>query len=82
MYIYYVFYCSLTVDEVEALTNRIEMRTSNMVSIEPVCADCKASVIACYDGARAPADVVKCWDAVGACALCTYVGLVNVLYEH
>ncbi|XP_038210696.1 uncharacterized protein LOC119831432 [Zerene cesonia] len=60
----------LTVDEVNALTNRIEMRTSNMVSVEPVCADCKATVIECYNSAREPSDVVKCWDAIGAFTQC------------
>ncbi|CAG4936576.1 unnamed protein product [Colias eurytheme] len=60
----------LTVDEVNALTSRIEMRTSNMVSVEPVCADCKATVIDCYNSAREPDDVVKCWDAIGAFTQC------------
>ncbi|CAK1552480.1 unnamed protein product [Leptosia nina] len=60
----------LTVDEVKALTNRIEMRTANMVSVEPVCAECKQLVIDCYNSADSPSDVVKCWDAVGAFSQC------------
>ncbi|XP_022112921.1 uncharacterized protein LOC110991748 [Pieris rapae] len=60
----------LTVDEVKAMTNRIEMRTSNMVSVEPVCADYKQIVIDCYNSTRTPSEAVECWDAVGAFSQC------------
>ncbi|VVC90200.1 uncharacterized protein LOC126970757 isoform X3 [Leptidea sinapis] len=60
----------LTVGEVKALTKRVEMRTSNMVSTEAVCAACKDRVIACYDSAADPAGVVRCWETVGAFTQC------------
>ncbi|CAH0749949.1 unnamed protein product [Diatraea saccharalis] len=40
--------CGLTVNNIKATAARIEMRTANMVSPEPVCEDCKEKVIDCY----------------------------------
>lgn len=58
-------FCRITVDDLNAIANRIEMRTSNMVSVEPICADCKQDVIDCYNNTQLPSDIIKCWDTVG-----------------
>ncbi|KAH9630021.1 hypothetical protein HF086_012582 [Spodoptera exigua] len=42
----------ITVEDLNALAARIDIRTSNMASMEPVCADCKERVIECYDASR------------------------------
>lgn len=57
---------SITVDNMNALVNRVEVRTANMVSVEPVCADIKKKLIDCYDNATND-DVIKCWDTIGKC---------------
>ncbi|XP_026729795.1 uncharacterized protein LOC113495322 [Trichoplusia ni] len=62
--------CGITVDDLNAIANRIEMRTSNMVSVEPICADCKQDVIDCYNNTQLPSDIIKCWDTVGAFRKC------------
>lgn len=55
----------LTVEDIKATAARIELRTVNMVSPEPVCEECKDQVIDCYVSSQTPADVIKCWDTVG-----------------
>lgn len=60
-----VVFSSLTIQDVKSLANRIEYRTSNMVSVEPVCAECKNKVIDCYNTYQLPEDNIKCWDTVG-----------------
>ncbi|XP_068630618.1 uncharacterized protein [Battus philenor] len=57
----------ITVDDLKETAARIELRTANMVSVEPVCAHCKQSVIDCYDAAGGG---LACADAVGAFSKC------------
>ncbi|KAF9422804.1 hypothetical protein HW555_001588, partial [Spodoptera exigua] len=52
----------ITVEDLNALAARIDIRTSNMASMEPVCADCKERVIECYDASRRGSDIIKCWE--------------------
>ncbi|KAG6453528.1 uncharacterized protein LOC115445657 [Manduca sexta] len=61
--------CGLTVEDLNAIAKRIELRTSNMVSIEPVCAECKQRVIDCYNRERID-NAVRCSDSVGAFTKC------------
>ncbi|KAM3961875.1 uncharacterized protein ACR2FA_003960 [Aphomia sociella] len=59
----------LTVEDLKATATRIELRTAKMVSVEPVCSDCKEQVIECYN-TESPEDTIKCWDTVGAFTRC------------
>ncbi|CAG5042693.1 unnamed protein product [Parnassius apollo] len=59
----------LTVEDLNETAARIELRTANMVCVEPVCAECKQRVIDCYDSGPHTESLV-CWDAVGH-ATCT-----------
>ncbi|XP_052752567.1 uncharacterized protein LOC113512229 [Galleria mellonella] len=59
----------LTVEDLNATAARIELRTANMGGVDPVCADSKHQVIECYKN-ESPADVIKCWDTVGAFTKC------------
>ncbi|RVE40246.1 hypothetical protein evm_015104, partial [Chilo suppressalis] len=54
----------LTVSNMKATAARVEMRTANMGTPEPVCEECKEQVIDCYASADTPSDVVKCWDTI------------------
>ncbi|XP_049702818.1 uncharacterized protein LOC126055924 [Helicoverpa armigera] len=60
----------ITLEDLNAIANRIDMRTANMVSVEPVCAECKQRVIDCYNENKNGADVFKCWETVGAFTKC------------
>ncbi|KAJ8732313.1 hypothetical protein PYW08_015043 [Mythimna loreyi] len=60
----------ITINDLSAIAARIDMRTSNMVSVDPICEECKQKVIQCYDDAKLGADIVKCWDTVGAFTKC------------
>ncbi|KAF9796127.1 hypothetical protein SFRURICE_013591 [Spodoptera frugiperda] len=60
----------ITVEDLSALAARIDIRTSNMVSVEPICADCKQRVIECYDASKTGSDIIKCWETVGAFTKC------------
>ncbi|XP_032511372.1 uncharacterized protein LOC116765858 isoform X1 [Danaus plexippus] len=71
----------ITVDNMNALVNRVEVRTANMVSVEPVCADIKKKLIDCYDNATND-DVIKCWDTIGAFSQCVRDAGVRRLYER
>ncbi|KAI8428797.1 hypothetical protein MSG28_007469 [Choristoneura fumiferana] len=55
----------ITVDDLNSLARRIEMRTANMIALDPVCAESKQKVIDCYNERDAVADVVKCWNTIG-----------------
>ncbi|XP_059061388.1 uncharacterized protein LOC131854307 [Achroia grisella] len=59
----------LTVEDLNATATRIELRTANMLSVVPVCADCKEQVIECYNN-ESPTDTIKCWETVGAFTKC------------
>ncbi|XP_072940446.1 uncharacterized protein [Epargyreus clarus] len=60
----------LTVEDLNALAARIELRTANMISVDPVCAECKERIIDCYNNTGTPADTVKCWETIGAFTQC------------
>ncbi|KAL0892528.1 hypothetical protein ABMA27_015629 [Loxostege sticticalis] len=62
----------LTVGDIKATAARIEMRTANMVSPEPVCEECKEQVIDCYVSSETPSDIIKCWDTVGDFTKCVH----------
>ncbi|XP_028174386.1 uncharacterized protein LOC135071298 [Ostrinia nubilalis] len=62
--------CGITVEDINATAARIELRTANMVSPEPVCEECKEQVIDCYIAAERPSDIIRCWDTVGAFTKC------------
>ncbi|CAB3227997.1 unnamed protein product [Arctia plantaginis] len=62
--------CRITMDDLNAMANRIELRTSNMVSVEPVCVDFKKKIIECYNENEPVSETVKCWDAVGDFTKC------------
>ncbi|KAL0840735.1 hypothetical protein ABMA28_015923 [Loxostege sticticalis] len=64
--------CGLTVGDIKATAARIEMRTANMVSPEPVCEECKEQVIDCYVSSETPSDIIKCWDTVGDFTKCVH----------
>ncbi|CAH2233105.1 jg13970 [Pararge aegeria aegeria] len=55
----------LTVRELNAVLKRVELRTTNMVNVDPVCADIKRKIIDCYDSTSTPAQVAHCWDTIG-----------------
>ncbi|XP_047527167.1 uncharacterized protein LOC125064258 [Vanessa atalanta] len=61
--------CGLTVEELNALVTRLEMRTSHISKEDPICEDLKDKIIDCYD-MTAPSDIVKCWNIVGAFTQC------------
>ncbi|KAJ8732454.1 hypothetical protein PYW07_015053 [Mythimna separata] len=60
----------ITVNDLSAIAARIDMRTSKMVSVDPICGDCKQKVIQCYDEAQYGSDIIKCWDTVGDFTKC------------
>ncbi|KAJ0180152.1 hypothetical protein K1T71_004743 [Dendrolimus kikuchii] len=60
----------LTIEDLHAISTRIELRTANMISPEPVCAECKEKVIECYNSSMSPARIVNCWDTVGDFTKC------------
>ncbi|XP_013196709.2 uncharacterized protein LOC106139759 [Amyelois transitella] len=60
----------LTMEDLRATARRIEIRTANMISVEPVCADCHDKVIECYKNVNGREHFVKCWDTVGAFSKC------------
>ncbi|XP_028040213.1 uncharacterized protein LOC114250509 [Bombyx mandarina] len=62
--------CGLTVEDLNALVNRIERLTANIVDSEPICVDCKAKLLQCYNSGNT--DTIKCWDAVGDFAKCVH----------
>ncbi|XP_050342718.1 uncharacterized protein LOC126768572 [Nymphalis io] len=61
--------CGLTVEELNALVTRVEMRTSHISNLEPICEDIKDKIIDCYDTTD-PSDIIKCWNIVGAFSQC------------
>ncbi|XP_053602175.1 uncharacterized protein LOC128670498 [Plodia interpunctella] len=69
----------LTVEDLRATARRIELRTANMVSTEPVCAEYQDKVIDCYNTFDGPQRVVKCWDTVGAFKNCVRDATTNRL---
>ncbi|CAH2074967.1 unnamed protein product, partial [Iphiclides podalirius] len=59
----------ITVDDLRETAARIELRTANMVSVAPVCADCKQRVIDCYE--RYPNEQrLQCSEVVAAFSRC------------
>ncbi|XP_049865878.1 uncharacterized protein LOC126366715 [Pectinophora gossypiella] len=60
----------LTMDEVKATAKRVEMRTSNLSSVEPVCAEYADRVIECYLNSPKPQDASQCWDTVANFSRC------------
>ncbi|CAK1603795.1 unnamed protein product [Parnassius mnemosyne] len=68
--------CRLTVEDLNETAARIELRTANMVGVEPVCAECKQRVIDCYDSGSHTESLV-CWDAVGEFTKCVQTAAAN-----
>ncbi|XP_075970154.1 uncharacterized protein LOC142972763 [Anticarsia gemmatalis] len=62
--------CGITVEDINAMATRIDIRTSNMVSVDPVCAECTEKVIKCYNDNKSMSDTFKCWDTVGEFTKC------------
>ncbi|XP_063378810.1 uncharacterized protein LOC134665766 isoform X1 [Cydia fagiglandana] len=60
----------ITVDDINSLVRRIEMRSSNMPSMEPVCPDYQQRIIDCYNEGEAGGDVVQCWNTIGEFSQC------------
>ncbi|KOB72326.1 Coiled-coil-helix-coiled-coil-helix domain-containing protein 6-like protein [Operophtera brumata] len=55
----------LTVQGLNSLAARIDLRTANMVSVEPVCAGSMQDVIDCYNNHQLPEENIRCWETVG-----------------
>ncbi|XP_063532106.1 uncharacterized protein LOC134742853 [Cydia strobilella] len=60
----------ITVDDINSLVRRIEMRSSNLPSLEPVCPDYQQRIIDCYNEGEEGGDVVQCWNTIGEFSQC------------
>ncbi|XP_047986358.1 MICOS complex subunit mic25a-like [Leguminivora glycinivorella] len=60
----------ITVDDINSLVRRIEMRSSNLPSVDPVCPDYQQRIIDCYNEGEEGGDVVRCWNTIGEFSQC------------
>ncbi|KAI5631278.1 hypothetical protein NE865_16008 [Phthorimaea operculella] len=60
----------LTVENVNAAARRVELRSTNLPKVDPVCQDCADRLIECYESCDRATNAAKCNDVVAAFAKC------------